>query len=113
MLLRSSGRSPLHRETHLFTGVSAICEKCPITASVFSQGRRTHRVVLPSNCYDDEKRRAESASWGIQTYFDERHDNLLLFIRDPHETERIASLVHQACKQYGKELRIINADDSI
>ena len=68
----------------------------------------------PSNCYDEEERRSELSSWDIHAFFDELHDNLLLFIKDPHEAERIASLVRQACNRYGKELRMINsAGDSV
>ena len=64
----------------------------------------------PSHSYDEAVRRKESLPWDIHAFFDELHDNLLLFIKDPHETERIATLVRQACDQYGKKRRIINLD---
>ena len=67
----------------------------------------------PSSCYDEEKRRAETAFWDIQAFFDELHDNLLLFIKDASETERVAALTRQACDNHGKELRLINIEESL
>lgn len=64
------------------------------------------QLFEPSSCYDEEERRVESASWDMQVFFDELHDNLLLFIKDPYETERVTSLVGQVCNKYGKELHI-------
>ena len=64
----------------------------------------------PSNCYEEERRRSELSSWHIHACFDELHDNLLLFIKNPHETERIVSVVRQACNRYGKEFRAVNMD---
>lgn len=64
----------------------------------------------PSNCYEEERRRSELSSWHIHACFDELHDNLLLFIKNPHETERIVSVVWQACNRYGKEFRAVNMD---
>ena len=64
----------------------------------------------PSNCYDEEEHRVESESWDIQVLFDELHDNLVLFIKDPRETQRIVSVVRQACNRYGKEFRAVNMD---
>ena len=60
-----------------------------------------------SKCYDEEERRVESKSWDIQAFFDELHDNLVLFIKDPYEITRITSLAQRACNKYRKEFRTI------
>lgn len=65
----------------------------------------------PSNCFDIEDHRIKAATWDIRAFFDELHDNLLLFIKDASETERVAALTRQACTKYRKNLRLVNLED--
>lgn len=64
----------------------------------------------PSGCFNDEVHRTDSASWDIHAVFDELHDNLLLFIKDDTEADRIAALTRQTCTKHGKELRFAPCD---
>lgn len=64
----------------------------------------------PSGNYNEETRRQELLPWDIQVFFDELHDNLLIFVKDQHEAVRISSLTRQVCDKYGKKLRLVCDD---
>ena len=60
----------------------------------------------PSNDYNTENQRNELLPWDLHAYFDELHDNVLLYIKTPYVTEHVITLVQQICEKYGKELHM-------